>query len=645
MNNSAKPWEMSWSRVGLPALTVLLGVQLLRVMVPLMMSVLRDRFGWSAIEVGLLAFAVFLMGFLAGGLNRFFRTDFSLALTAVAVGVSRLALQFWTGDPLGDLVIALVGTAVFVLFLGVYIAWARSHGAPGTSAFGLGILVGLMLELALHGLFGTYDMSWRPGWGTATLTIALVLLQMVALTDILRREVRFTTADAPLWPALSWAAFGPFLFLQLLVFINIAWLNTATGWNTPAPFAILLTAHLLGIAATLLPRYRARLLALFALVIALALSIVIFPLHNSNVLVAVSFAVVGQVSLSLLLMAILSGLGDAPARAGMARLSVTHGVGMLLMAVMLFVYYASYDLRLPFSNTLLPVLALALVGLAAAAILGRGARRIAVAREVRPLLPALSLLLLIPVVQWIFTAPARPMSSSNGPLRVMTYNLHFGFDPLGDLSLEQVARTIEAQNPDVVGLQEVSRGWVLNGSTDMLAWLSQRLGMPYVFGPATDAQWGNAVLSRHPVLQSHVVSLPPDDLLLKRSFIWAELDTGGEPFNFVSVHYHHPDDGSPIRVTQSTALLDYWRERPYTVIVGDFNATPEAPEIVMLRDAGLVDIFEAAGTTERRTYSALEPRHQIDYIWTTPDLRTLDAAVLPDTGSDHLAISGTVARE
>jgi endonuclease/exonuclease/phosphatase family metal-dependent hydrolase len=43
-------------------------------------------------------------------------------------------------------------------------------------------------------------------------------------------------------------------------------------------------------------------------------------------------------------------------------------------------------------------------------------------------------------------------------VRVLTYNLHFGFDVRGWSDLEAAARAIEATGADVVGLQEVSRG-------------------------------------------------------------------------------------------------------------------------------------------------------------------------------------------
>lgn len=80
----------------------------------------------------------------------------------------------------------------------------------------------------------------------------------------------------------------------------------------------------------------------------------------------------------------------------------------------------------------------------------------------------------------------------------MTYNLHNGFNTDGNLDMEALARVIEENHPDIVALQEISKGWLITGRLDMLTWLSQRLSMPYVSGPTADPLWGNAILSPIP---------------------------------------------------------------------------------------------------------------------------------------------------
>ena len=60
-------------------------------------------------------------------------------------------------------------------------------------------------------------------------------------------------------------------------------------------------------------------------------------------------------------------------------------------------------------------------------------------------------------------------------LTVMTYNIQEGFSSENDWSLETTARTIEAHDPDVVLLQEITRGWLVMSSVDEVRWLAERL--------------------------------------------------------------------------------------------------------------------------------------------------------------------------
>ena len=59
-----------WAELGLVALTVLFGIQTLRVFIPSLFWVLNSRLGWGAVEVGIVGFLVFLTAFLAGPLRR-----------------------------------------------------------------------------------------------------------------------------------------------------------------------------------------------------------------------------------------------------------------------------------------------------------------------------------------------------------------------------------------------------------------------------------------------------------------------------------------------------------------------------------------------------------------------------------------------
>jgi Metal-dependent hydrolase len=234
----------------------------------------------------------------------------------------------------------------------------------------------------------------------------------------------------------------------------------------------------------------------------------------------------------------------------------------------------------------------------------------------------------------------------------MTFNMHNGFDTHGWLGLEAIARTIEQQHPDVVTVQEAARGWIIDGSTDMLSWLSLRLGMPFVWDPTAGPLWGNAILSRFPINSSESYPLPTADLLLRRGFIRARLDLGsGRTLDVLSTHYHHLEGGSAVRVQESQAMLDAWAGAPRTVIAGDMNAVPSDPEIEILRAAGLVEAVAVAGLTPGYTYDSTKPYQRIDYLWLSPDLAggaygtsVRDVVITSGDASDHLGIAATLAR-
>ena len=91
--------------------------------------------------------------------------------------------------------------------------------------------------------------------------------------------------------------------------------------------------------------------------------------------------------------------------------------------------------------------------------------------------------------------------------------------------LESIARVIEKNGADIVSLNEVSRGWVVNGSADLYEWLANRLDMQYkLFTPASDLVWGNAILSRYPLKLVSSGFLPRMDAPLRRSYLLAEVD-------------------------------------------------------------------------------------------------------------------------
>ena len=634
-----------WAELGLVALTVLFGIQTLRVFIPGLFWVLNSRLGWGAVEVGIVGFLVFLTAFLAGPLRRLAGDWRLIVVTAGGLGVLRLIMQVWWGEPIFNLVLAMVGTALFAIFLPTYIDNARLRGGPAISRFALGLLVGLILDTAIHGAFGTYDIAWQVDLLPILLTLLLVVVQCMTLANFASttraNAVAGGVSRSKSW---TWLAIGPFLFLQLLVLQNIPLVATLTGWPLPIAFGSVLLAQLAGLAvATWLLSNMQGTLWPWALGFGIGLVAILALFYQEAAALTALLLLIGQVLISALIVIILIGVGAGTQTTGRSRIATANGVGFVLILVFLLAYYAVYDLSLPYTNTIIPPIAAFIVAICALGAPLAASREI----EVDPkawAVPVLALLLLVsPLVGAITWRVPEAVPGEGLPIRIMTYNLHNGFNTNGHLDMEALAQVIEESDPDIVALQEISRGWVISGRLDMLMWLSQRLRMPYIFGPTADPIWGNAILSRYPIAGYTQHELPPRDIRLFRGFTAVQVDVGnGTQLQLIATHFHDPEGATDIRQLQSQAILDFWDGAGLTVLLGDLNAKPDDREMEMLRQAGLVDAAAAVEGTPALTFSSADLYQRIDYIWVSPDLKVSDVQVPMSTASDHLGVVAVI---
>jgi len=442
----------------------------------------------------------------------------------------------------------------------------------------------------------------------------------------------------------TWLAIGPFLFLQLLVLQNIPLVATLTGWPLPIAFGSVLLAQLAGLAiATWLLSNMQGTLWPWALGFGIGLVAILALFYQEAAALTALLLLIGQVLISALIVIILIGVGAGTQTTGRSRIATANGVGFVLILVFLLAYYAVYDLSLPYTNTIIPPIAAFIVAICALGAPLAASREI----EVDPkawAVPVLALLLLVsPLVGAITWRVPEAVPGEGLPIRIMTYNLHNGFNTNGHLDMEALAQVIEESDPDIVALQEISRGWVISGRLDMLMWLSQRLRMPYIFGPTADPIWGNAILSRYPIAGYTQHELPPRDIRLLRGFTAVQVDVGnGTQLQLIATHFHDPEGATDIRQLQSQAILDFWDGAGLTVLLGDLNAKPDDREMEMLRQAGLVDAAAAVEGTPALTFSSAGLYQRIDYIWVSPDLKVSDVQVPMSTASDHLGVVAVI---
>jgi endonuclease/exonuclease/phosphatase family metal-dependent hydrolase len=173
--------------------------------------------------------------------------------------------------------------------------------------------------------------------------------------------------------------------------------------------------------------------------------------------------------------------------------------------------------------------------------------------------------------------------------------------------------------------------------------------MPHhVFGPTVDDMWGNAVISRYPIVESSVARLPEAPVTLyARNYVRAVIDIGaGERLTVIATHLTHVDDEGAVeaRQAQAAALIAAWAGQPRSLVLGDLNAEPGDPDLESLRRAGLVDaMVSAGGPGPGYTSTARVPSRRIDTVWLSPDLFARELVTGTSRASDHLPVSVTVA--
>ena len=209
-----------------------------------------------------------------------------------------------------------------------------------------------------------------------------------------------------------------------------------------------------------------------------------------------------------------------------------------------------------------------------------------------------------------FTAPATPEPQPPKiTFRLMTYNVHQGFDAGQIPSLDEIVATIAHESPDVLVLQEVVRGWMIDEQHDVLSVLAQRLEMYYAFLPTIGDLYGNAVLSRYPmeVVKRVPYAAGPTLRNQPRGALFVRIGD----LLIIGTHLDHTSDGTFVRQDQVRTILRELGDATAVVVAGDLNAEPGDIEIRLFDQAGFQDLGQSAGSTT----TGDEPPKRIDYVW------------------------------
>jgi endonuclease/exonuclease/phosphatase family metal-dependent hydrolase len=264
-------------------------------------------------------------------------------------------------------------------------------------------------------------------------------------------------------------------------------------------------------------------------------------------------------------------------------------------------------------------------------------------------------------------------------LRVVTFNIWNRQGPWPQ-RLALIRDGLRALAPDVIGLQEVLGFPGMPSQADEIAaglgWNVHHVPAWNIGGGLT---FGNALLSPHPLLDAQSLPLPAPPDVDTRTVAFARVDVPNGPVPVFVTHLTFQHHLGSARQAQVQALVAHVAalapiDGPPPILLGDFNADPDADEMRYLRgltglggqtvyfeDAWLVTTGQdpAAGpgyTYDRRNPYALrsrEPSRRIDYVYVRGPDRHLRGEPLaawvaldqPHDGvwpSDHYAVVADV---
>lgn len=185
----------------------------------------------------------------------------------------------------------------------------------------------------------------------------------------------------------------------------------------------------------------------------------------------------------------------------------------------------------------------------------------------------------------------------------------------------QIAETLGRLAPDAIVLQEVIQTATLPNQAE---WLADQLEYTHHFvtvdPPGSSVRYGNALLTRHPVLRRDDVRLEP--AADSRTAGLLRIEVRGQPLNLYATHLHHTAEGGTIRERQLADLMEFIArtagDTP-SILAGDFNVAADAPELAAVR-ARFGDSFgvlhpDASADTTTLNRAWFDTPRRIDHVF------------------------------
>lgn len=253
------------------------------------------------------------------------------------------------------------------------------------------------------------------------------------------------------------------------------------------------------------------------------------------------------------------------------------------------------------------------------------------------------------------------MSAST--FKILTLNIAHGRGPILHQGLvkqktilkwlDKIADLLVDHDPDLVALQEIDEDSQWNGNLDLLEHLREQTGFSFSsYGMHNRhagkfrLNYGNAFLSKHPIVQEEVVAFDKKKIGTK-GFLYCRIDSPLGLLDFINLHLDFKSKRTRLIQCHEVKKFVLNKEVEYDIfnpmtpiVLGDFNA-----QIKHKQDAAQFLLEEISAHSHYRSYPVKAstfpsylPRKAIDYILIPELFHVSHSEVIRRKVSDHNAV-------